>query len=176
MATEVASLPRLGRLRVLLIPRNASGVGEAVAAPTVLWSLTNQQEAAWTYAQVSFLPDLPFLLAFEGVRASSVLGLLAVDDVTIFPGQCTARPARAATDPRDCAFDLDFCGWKPINPSSALAADLRPQDWRLADRAGKLGGLRDQTFGLDTGGYAYFQVHHYQSVPIQIKCIIKMEY
>ena len=78
MATEVASLPRLGRLRVLLIPRNASGVGEAVAAPTVLWSLTNQQEAVWTYAQVSFLPDLPFLLAFEGVRASSVLGLFAV--------------------------------------------------------------------------------------------------
>jgi len=61
----------------------------------------------------------------------------------------------------DCSFEFDTCGWKSINPGSAL--DLRPQDWKLADRIQKFGSFRDHTFKLDTGGYAYFDTINIQT-------------
>ncbi len=60
--------------------------------PRLLWSLSNQQEAAWLYAQVSFVPDTPYLITFEGVRANDVLGTVAIDDVTLFAGGCSFQP------------------------------------------------------------------------------------
>ena len=204
MATDLSSVPYLGTLRVMLIPRNATGralshnkkyisflaydtlhsplhslkkctikiifneanssnpiiisfpmkkdasfyenyylktlqwtvsSGNQVntsAEPRIIWSLTNQQEPRWTYAQVSFVPDAPYLLTFEGIRASDVRGVIGIDDVTLFSSSCTIKPTKAEVASGDCSFEFDTCGWKPINPGSAL--DLRPQDWKLADR------------------------------------------
>ena len=164
MSTDVASVPYLGSLRVLLIPRNATGnqiTGDS--APKVLWSLTNQQEAAWTFAQVTFTPNVPYLLAFEGLRANNVLGIMAVDDITIYPSPCSIKPEKAKVDPRDCSFEFNFCNWKSINPGSALASDLRPQDWKLADRNHNFGSFRDHTFNLDNSGYVYFDTINIQT-------------
>ena len=106
-------------------------VGSA-GEPRIIWSLTNQQEPRWTYAQVSFVPDAPYLLTFEGIRASDVRGIIGIDDVTLFPSACSIKPSKASVASGDCSFEFDTCGWKSINPGSAL--DLRPQDWKLADR------------------------------------------
>ena len=155
LATDVASVPYLGALRVLLIPRNASEDQNA-NGPSVLWSLTNQQEAAWVYSQVPLNTSEPSLLAFEGTRANNVLGVIAVDDVTLYPGPCSLLPAKAEVQPRDCGFEFGFCGWRSVNPGSALPADLRPQDWQVAARGQNFGTFRDHTFGLESSGYAYF--------------------
>ena len=61
----------------------------------------------------------------------------------------------------DCSFEFGLCGWKAINPGSAL--DLRPQDWKLADRTQNFGSLKDHTFRLDAGGYAYFDTINIQT-------------
>ena len=92
MSTDVSSVPYLGMLRALLIPRNVTGqVINSNEEPKVLWSLANQQEASWTYAQASFTPSVPYLLVFEGMRANNVLGVIAVDDIIIFDGDCSCR-------------------------------------------------------------------------------------
>jgi hypothetical protein len=157
LATDVVSVPHLGRLRVLIIPKNATAEGEtADTAPVAVWTLTNQQEATWVYSQVSLAPTRPSLLVFEGTRVDSILGVIAVDDVTIFPGPCSLLPPKAATQPRDCSFEFGSCGWRSVNPGSALPADLRAQDWRLAARGQTFGSIRDQTFGLESSGYIYF--------------------
>ena len=124
------------------------------AEPRIVWSLTNQQEASWRFAQISFTPDNPYLLTFEGVRASNVLGVLGLDDIVLYPGPCSPRPPPAIVNTGDCSFELDTCGWKAINPGGTL--DLRPQDWKLADRNQNFGTIRDHTFKLDTNGYLYF--------------------
>ena len=154
MATEVVSVPYLGTLKVLLIPKNTNTTAEK--APLVLWSLTNQQEAAWVYSQLPLAPAQPSLVAFEGTRANNVLGVIAVDDVTIFPGPCSLLPPKARVQVRDCSFEFGLCGWRSVNPGSALPADLRPQDWRLAARGQNFGTFRDHTFGLESSGYVYF--------------------
>ena len=57
------------------------------AEPRVLWSLTNQQESDWFPARASFQPAVPYLLVWEGLRANSVLGVMGLDDITIFGGK-----------------------------------------------------------------------------------------
>ena len=151
MATDVVSVPYLGSLRVLLVPRNTTG-----AEAQVVWSLTNQQEAAWVYSQVTLSPTRPSLLAFEGIRANNVLGVIGVDDVTVFPGPCSLLPPKAQVQHKDCSFEPGSCGWRSVNPGSALPADLRLQDWKLAARGQSFGSFRDHTFGLESSGYAYF--------------------
>jgi len=60
--------------------------------PRLLWSLYNQQEATWLYAQISFSLDTPCRITFVGVRANDVLGIIAIDDVTLFTGGCSLQP------------------------------------------------------------------------------------
>ena len=163
MSTEVASVPHLGMLRLLLIPRNVTGSVDRSAEPEVLWSLTNQQKASWFYAQASFSPTVPYLPVFEGLRANSVLGYIGLDDITISDGECSLTPEKASSDPRDCSFNFDPCGWRPLNPSSGQATDLRPQDWKLANRNNKLSELSDHTFNLESRGYIYFETLNLQT-------------
>ena len=158
MSTDVSSVPYLGMLRALLIPRNVTGqVINSNEEPKVLWSLANQQEASWTYAQASFTPSVPYLLVFEGMRANNVLGVIAVDDIIIFDGDCSTEPPQATVNKGDCSFEFDLCGWRSVNPSSGASADLRAQDWRLADSGNNVGSIRDHTFNLETSGYVYFE-------------------
>jgi len=164
MSSEVASVPHLGRLRLLLIPRNVTGQVDQQAEPSVLWSLSNQQDSEWFYAQASFTPSVPYLLVFEGLRANTVvLGTIGLDDVTIFPSECTLKPARAIIDPRDCSFEFDLCGWKSLNPGDTTPSGLRHQDWKLADRSHKLGSLQDHTFRLENRGYVFFDTSSIQT-------------
>ena len=163
MSTEVASVPHLGSLRLLLIPRNVTGLVDSSAEPRVIWSLTNQQQSSWFYAQASFSPTVPFLPVFEGLRANSVLGYIGLDDINIFEGECSLIPERAASDPRDCSFDFDPCSWRSMNPSSGQASDLRPQDWKLANRNAKLGDFNDHTFNLESRGYLFFETLNLQT-------------
>ena len=140
--------------------------GQSVSSdeePTILWSLTNQQEPTWTYAQASFQPSVPYLLVFEGMRANNVLGVIGVDDIQIFPGDCTTLPPRASIGSGDCSFEFDLCGWRSVNPSSGASAELRAQDWRLADKKDNFGNIKDHTFNLETSGYAYFATVNIQT-------------
>ena len=162
MATDVASVPYLGSLRLILIPRNTTGQVDRSAEPKVLMSLVNQQESQWFYSQASFTPTVPYLIVFEGTRANNN-GIIGVDDVTLFSGQCGQRPAKSITDTRDCSFEFDTCGWIPMNPGSALASDLRLQDWRIADRNTNLNNMLDHTFNLESRGYAYFNTINIQT-------------
>ena len=164
MSTDVSSVPYLGMLRALLIPRNVTGQTVSTSEePQILWSMTNQQEASWMYAQVSFNPRVPYLLVFEGMRAENVLGVIAVDDIIIFDGNCPTQPARATVGPSDCSFEFDMCGWRSVNPSSGALADLRAQDWRLADNKDNFGNIKDHTFNLESSGYVYFDTINIQT-------------
>ena len=131
------------------------------AEPKIIWSLSNQQEPTWAFAQVSFIPDSPYLLTFEGIRANNVLGVVGIDDVSLYPGSCSIKPKKALVNIGDCSFEFDTCGWRSINPGSAM--ELRPQDWKLSDRNQNFGSFRDHTFNLDTNGYVYFDTINIQT-------------
>ena len=70
---------------------------------------------------------------------------------------------RASIGSADCSFEFDLCGWRSVNPSSGASADLRAQDWRLADKKENFGNIKDHTFNLETSGYAYFTTVNIQT-------------
>ena len=59
-----------------------------------------------------------YILWLHIYYSPTYLGTIGLDDVTIFPGDCTLKPERALIDPRDCSFEFDFCGWRSINPGN----------------------------------------------------------
>ena len=163
MSTDVASVPYLGSLRLILIPRNITGQISREAEPIVLMSLINQQESQWFYAQTSFQPSVPYLIVFEGTRANNN-GVIALDDVTLFRGACSQKPDKTLVDSRDCSFEFDLCGWRSMNPGSGQAADIRPQDWRIAaDRNNNINIVNDRTFNLEGRGFVYFTTINIQT-------------
>eukprot|EP00094_Tigriopus_californicus_P007293 TCALIF_07020-PA protein Name:"Similar to MAMDC4 Apical endosomal glycoprotein (Homo sapiens)" AED:0.05 eAED:0.07 QI:46/0.87/0.66/1/0.75/0.66/9/0/458 len=162
MNGAIATNPYLGSLKV---EGNFSNLPTSIMAKTALWSLTNSQGPFWQYGQapISLRSGVDSRLAFLGIRANTVNGHIAIDDVVVFDGQCQVLPSRALTDPHDCAFDEgNLCGWLAVNPGGTSGEELRPQDWRLADATHTLLNFKDHTFEVENGGFLYFDTANIQ--------------
>ncbi|KAE8746542.1 hypothetical protein FOCC_FOCC006776 [Frankliniella occidentalis] len=141
--------PSLGSLAVLV---RALGEAAAGAAPQAVWRLYNNQGPDWKYAQVAITDTRDITLTFEGSWGSSrANGLIGLDDIAIFPGQCTTMPASAGVRQAECHFERDTCSWS--NETNGIA----PASWRLASLARRPASLPDKTFGAPEG-YIFFDL------------------
>ncbi|KAJ1526311.1 hypothetical protein ONE63_009461 [Megalurothrips usitatus] len=141
--------PSLGSLAVLV-----RGLGEANAGtpPQAVWRLYNNQGPDWKYAQVAITDSRDITLTLEGSWGSSrANGLIGIDDIAIFPGQCTTMPAAAAVRQAECHFERDTCSWS--NETNGIS----PAAWRLASLARRPASLPDKTFGAPEG-YIFFDL------------------
>ncbi|XP_063840497.1 MAM and LDL-receptor class A domain-containing protein 1-like [Scylla paramamosain] len=142
MFTNVASQRHLGALQVVLMYPNKN---------VTVWRLQNKQHSHWNYAQVP-VPVLsdPLQVGIEGVQGPKVMGMMGVDDITVFSSsQCSVVPASASVGEADCTFDHNFCHWK-IEDHTADKPDS--DTWHLP-RDNRL--IKDHTFNADGGGFAY---------------------
>lgn len=148
MFTRVQSQSKIGALSVILITNEGN---------QTLWRLENEQHSDWMYAQVTLPPVGLANVAFQATKASSVIGMIGVDDVTVFSAACEVLPEQARVEVADCTFDHTFCAWTVQN-EDPLAT--RPsENWRLATRdVGAVAGLRDHTFDADGGGFVFLDV------------------
>ncbi|XP_042890845.1 MAM and LDL-receptor class A domain-containing protein 1-like [Penaeus japonicus] len=148
MFTRVHSLSKIGALSVVLITSSGN---------ETLWRLENEQHSSWVHAQVTIPPVGQASVAFVGTKASSLIGMIGVDDITVFNSACEVLPEQARVGVADCSFDNGLCAWTVQN-EDPLAT--RPsENWRHATRdVGSVAGLLDHTFGADGGGYVYLDV------------------
>ncbi|XP_069937459.1 MAM and LDL-receptor class A domain-containing protein 1-like, partial [Cherax quadricarinatus] len=146
--------PSLGSLLVHMRYENAEG--DMVLQP--VWSLKNHQGPNWMYGQAKLQNNKDFVVAFEGVWGSSRgTGFIALDDITIFSGDCSTKPQKAITSGGDCDFQRDACQWKNMTTDS----DFR---WTTASISRRPANLPDHTFGGPIG-YAYFDVFNQNARP-----------
>ncbi|ROT72906.1 MAM domain-containing glycosylphosphatidylinositol anchor protein 1 [Penaeus vannamei] len=90
--------------------------GTSVLEP--VWALKNHQGPNWMYGQARVQNDDDFLVAFEGTWGSSRgNGFMALDDITLFTGDCSTMPEKAMTS-KDCDFQRDACQWKNTTTDS----------------------------------------------------------
>ncbi|XP_069156146.1 MAM and LDL-receptor class A domain-containing protein 1 isoform X2 [Procambarus clarkii] len=146
--------PSLGSL--MLHMRYENKDGDMVLQP--VWALKNHQGPSWMHGQAKLLNDNDFVVAFEGVWGSSRgTGFIALDDITIFSGDCSTKPQKATTSGGDCDFQRDACLWKNVTTD----ADFR---WTTASISRRPANLPDHTFGGPIG-YAYFDVFNQNARP-----------
>ncbi|XP_063609951.1 MAM and LDL-receptor class A domain-containing protein 1-like [Penaeus indicus] len=123
-----------------------------------VWALKNHQGPNWMYGQARVQYDEDFLVAFEGTWGSSRgNGFMALDDITLFTGDCSTMPEKAMTSKADCDFQRNACQWK----NSTTDSDFR---WTTASISRRPANLPDHTFGGPIG-YAYFDVFNQAARP-----------
>lgn len=171
MASAAATNPYLATLQVVAFSSNRtleSLIGGTHEPPDVLWRLTNSQSPRWQYAQVSLSSSMAGVrIAFEGIRANSETGIVAIDDIAIFSSRnCSDEvlPPEAESNQQDCAFDSSLCNWLVLNPGGGPGDILRPQDWRLSGLENHFGTLKDHTFGIEHRGFLYFSTSTIQTM------------
>ncbi|KAG7168141.1 MAM and LDL-receptor class A domain-containing protein 1-like 2 [Homarus americanus] len=146
--------PSLGSL--LVYTRYENEDGEFVLQP--VWSLKNHQGPNWMYGQAKVQNKNDYTVVFEGVWGSSRgNGFMALDDITLFAGGCSTKPAKAMTTGGDCDFQRDACLWKNVTTDS----DFR---WTTASISRRPANLPDHTFSGPIG-YAYFDVFNQNARP-----------
>ncbi|KAK3871532.1 hypothetical protein Pcinc_023337 [Petrolisthes cinctipes] len=146
--------PSLGSLKLHL--RYQSSEGDLVTLP--VWGLRNHQGPNWMYGQARVQIDQDYVVIFEGVWGSSRgNGFMALDDITLFAGDCSTKPEKALTSGGDCDFQRDACMWKNITSDP----DFR---WTTASVSRRPANLPDHTFGGPVG-YAYFDVFNQNARP-----------
>uniref|UniRef100_T1JBC8 MAM domain-containing protein n=1 Tax=Strigamia maritima TaxID=126957 RepID=T1JBC8_STRMM len=90
LSSPITSKKGLGALQVLLL----NSTNESTP-PTVIWRLENHQFPHWIQCQVSISSEIPFQVAFEGIRGAQVLGLIAVDDIAfVYPAKVLKKKKR----------------------------------------------------------------------------------
>ncbi|KAG7176307.1 MAM and LDL-receptor class A domain-containing protein 1-like 1 [Homarus americanus] len=141
MSTTILSHIHIGALRVVLMYE---------AKNVTVWRLQNQQLTDWTYSQVT-PPNTNSYVAIEGVQGPRVIGLMALDDIAVYPLSCPLEPATAAVQEADCPFDQDLCQWKVEADGRSSSPTMM---WHLALNS-KV--LIDHTFNADEGGFAYIE-------------------
>ncbi|XP_071534110.1 MAM and LDL-receptor class A domain-containing protein 1-like [Panulirus ornatus] len=146
--------PSLGSLTVYMRYENSEG--DLVLQP--VWSLKNHQGPNWMYGQANLKNENDFVVLFEGVWGSSRgSGYIALDDITLFTGDCSTMPQKATTLSGDCDFQRNACQWKNTTTDS----DFR---WTTASISRRPANLPDHTFGGPIG-YAYFDVFNQNARP-----------
>ncbi|KAK7075223.1 hypothetical protein SK128_016275 [Halocaridina rubra] len=139
--------PSLGSLMLYLLVDST----EPDRSLIPVWSLKNHQGPNWQYGQAKVQSDKDFQLAFEGTWGSSRgNGFMALDDITIFAGDCSTLPVKATTMSSDCDFQRDACQWR----NETTDRDFR---WTTASISRRPANLPDHTFSGPIG-YAYFDV------------------
>nr|KAF7416754.1 hypothetical protein H0235_011285 [Vespula pensylvanica] len=142
--------PSLGVLRVYIQPND-----ESSAEPRPIWQLYNDQGPTWNYAQTNINERKNFNIYFEGIwgpnRANGIIG---IDDISFYIGNCTVRPPAASVRSEDCSFEKGICGWENIT----LATNDRSVTWQRAFLTHRPAQLLDKTFGT-TGDYIFFDIY-----------------
>lgn len=102
-------------------------------------------------------------------------GVLAVDDLAIFEGDCETAPLEAKPNKHDCSFSAgnSTCSWDAVNPGATSGVSLRPQDWKVVGRHRQQQQQRqqlfsdqfnDHTFGIPGGGFLFFDTANIQTM------------
>nr|XP_054757153.1 MAM and LDL-receptor class A domain-containing protein 1-like [Lytechinus pictus] len=93
----------VGNLRVYV-----SNNKTVVTSEHLVFARSGNQGDRWISAEVEcIMPhDAPFYITFEGRLKSWDIGSIALDDVTITPGNCPARIRSI-----ECDYDVTDCGW-----------------------------------------------------------------
>ncbi|CAL4111317.1 unnamed protein product, partial [Meganyctiphanes norvegica] len=146
--------PSLGSLRVYKQTEDSDG--NVMMAP--VWGLKNHQGPNWMSAQAKVQSSTDYKVVFEGSWGSSRgSGFMALDDITLFKGDCSTVPEKAATSSGDCDFQHGTCQWK----NTTSDTDFR---WTTASISRRPANLPDHTFGGPVG-YSYFDVFNQNAKP-----------
>lgn len=140
-----------------------------------LWRLHNHQGERWFPARAPIVtaherapPETEYEIIFEGVWGEGRVGQIAIDDITIFDGDCTSEPLGATAVAGECFFERDLCGWTPtseleesmtIIPTTEpkISKQVEASSWKMARPENKPSGLLDHTFRSPVG-YVFFDV------------------
>jgi len=141
--------PALGTLAVYL--REVPAEGQPVLDKTPIWRLTNLEMPRWFQGQVTISSEHDYQVAFVATWGSSRQGVIAIDDVSFFPGTCSIRPPEAAPKKAECTFDRDTCLWTHGNSTLQLTL------WQLADPIRRPSNLQDHTF-QGQAGFVFFDI------------------
>ncbi|XP_077413210.1 uncharacterized protein LOC144043438 [Vanacampus margaritifer] len=88
---------------------------------TKIWSMKNNHGQEWHLGKVDINVFSPFQIIVEGIRGSSVLSDVAIDDISIQFGSCSSsQGSEAEVLPSDqvcsldCSFDRNVCSWNQM--------------------------------------------------------------
>ncbi|XP_015904973.1 MAM and LDL-receptor class A domain-containing protein 1 [Parasteatoda tepidariorum] len=174
--------PSLGSLRIHV----RSAAGEAGGKVTTLWRLHNHQGQRWQTSRTPVVmgseraaPSSPYQIIIEGIWGDGRVGVIAIDDISFFDGDCSSHPLKATAVIGECSFDRNMCDWKnntesppPLQELGSHRAtskfnrhDLQSQEgltWRLASIISRPANLQDHTFRAPTG-YVFFDIFNQAS-------------
>ncbi|KAG0714862.1 MAM and LDL-receptor class A domain-containing protein 2 [Chionoecetes opilio] len=116
-----------------------------------IWTLHNFQGLTWYFAQMPLRAEDNFQVVLEAVwGASNSSGMLAVDDISIFDGNCLTVPEAAIVRAGDCTFTRGSCGWTNLTSDQDFS-------WMLASALRRPLDMHDHTYGAPAG-YIYYDV------------------
>lgn len=146
------SEPNLGSLSAFL--KREDALGSIILTP--IWSLHNFQGLTWYFAQAPLRADGDFQVVFEGVWGSAFSkGSMALDDISIFEGNCPTVPEAAVVRAGDCTFTRGSCGWRNVTSDPDFY-------WVNASPLRRPVSMNDHTYGAPAG-YIYFDVFNFNS-------------
>ena len=108
-----------------------------------IWTRRGTQGNKWRYAQVNLISNQPFYVIFEGVRGSSYMGDIALDDLDVADGPCPP--------PKACDFETDMCLWK-----NTVGDNFNWQRDSGGTPSLGTGPSSDHTTGTSNGGFGSF--------------------
>ncbi|XP_066937100.1 MAM and LDL-receptor class A domain-containing protein 1-like [Macrobrachium rosenbergii] len=144
--------PNLGSLSAFL--KREDDAGSIILTP--IWALQNFQGLTWYFGQAPIRADGDFQVVFEGVWGSDKSrGTIAIDDVSIFEGNCPSVPDAAVVRAGDCTFTRGSCGWRNLTSDTDFY-------WSSASPLRRPVNMNDHTYGSPVG-YIYFDVFNLNS-------------
>ncbi|XP_069945644.1 MAM and LDL-receptor class A domain-containing protein 1-like [Cherax quadricarinatus] len=144
--------PNLGSLSAFLLRED----DQSSIVLTPIWALQNFQGLTWYFGQAPLRADGDFKVVFEGVwGAANSSGTIAIDDVSIFEGNCPTIPDAAVVRAGDCTFTRGSCGWRNLTSDPDF-------NWSNASPIRRPINMRDHTYGSPVG-YIYFDVFNLNS-------------
>ncbi|XP_041467526.1 MAM and LDL-receptor class A domain-containing protein 1-like [Lytechinus variegatus] len=108
-----------------------------------LWTRSGDHSDRWLHGQVNYQSSQDFQIVFEGVLGEDYYSDMALDDVTIYSGNCQGV--------HECTFESeDLCGYVQLNSDNF--------DWSWGTGSTQTpytGPALDVTTGTSTGHYLY---------------------
>ncbi|XP_078483559.1 MAM and LDL-receptor class A domain-containing protein 1-like isoform X2 [Ciona intestinalis] len=110
-----------------------------------IWTNSGDAGNAWIYSAINFTPESNFQVAFEGVVGSSYTSDMAIDEISLYDGNC--QPP-TFPDTYICTFESD-CQYTTQSTTS--------YKWNFvsgASSSGETGPNSDHTYKTSSGKYA----------------------